>query len=315
MPIRARVGRHTRSGGGHCQNWADDQRVIIDLLNRVPRTSGGAQGDLNPRIVAGICSDDLYAAIAVFEDKYFPGQRSGFLDPGGLMYQKLAMLAAPAPAPPPVAAPTPPPAPSPPTSGPIPRLLTSAEKALLRPIFADTLDYDHQIVSRNDGETGGPDNSYTPGYLPNMAKTLWSWDYGLVHDDAVAAVFVHEMVHVWQSGHGSHNLLRGIYLWIRYDHITGDYGSSYNYDLDSSSSLSYFNMEQQAQIIQDYYRVSKGLSPEPSYNVGTRKSLSDYQPYVDQLKSAGSFQGVGAGEDGQEARDRIMRHAWGRNAP
>src|ERR1700722_2796649 len=88
-----------------------------------------------------------------------------------------------------------------------------------------------------------------------------------------------------------------------------------NYDLDSSSSLSYFNMEQQAQIIQDYYRVSKGLSPEPSYNVGTRKSLSDYQPYVDQLKSAGSFQGVGAGEDGQEARDRIMRHARGRNAP
>jgi hypothetical protein len=315
MPIRARVGRHTRSGGGHCQNWADDQRVIINLLNRVPRTSGGAQGSLNPRIVAGICSDDLYAAIAVFEDKYFPGQRSGFLDPGGLMYQKLAMLAAPAPAPPPVAAPAPPPAPSPPTSGPIPRLLTSAEKALLRPIFADTLDYDQQIVSRNDGETGGPDNSYTPGYLPNMAKTLWSWDYGLVHDDAVAAVFVHEMVHVWQSGHGSHNLLRGIYLWIRYDHITGDYDSSYNYDLDSSSSLSYFNMEQQAQIIQDYYRVSKGLSPEPSYNVGTRKSLSDYQPYVDQLKSAGSFQGVGAGEDGQEARDRIMRHAWGRNAP
>src|ERR1700722_8196460 len=210
MPIRARVGRHTRSGGGHCQNWADDQRVIIDLLNRVPRTSGGAQGGLNPRIVAGICSDDLYAAIAVFEDKYFPGQRSGFFDPGGLMYQKLAMLAAPAPAPPPVAAPTPPPAPSPPTSGPIPRLLTSAEKALVRPIFADTLDYDHQIVSRNDGETGGPDNSYTPGYLPNMAKTLWRWDYGLVHDDAFAAVFVHEMVHVWQSGHASHNLLRGL---------------------------------------------------------------------------------------------------------
>jgi hypothetical protein len=54
--------------------------------------------------------------------------------------------------------------------------------------------------------------------------------------------------------------------------------TSYNYDLDSSSSLSYFNMEQQAQIIQDYYRVLKGLPPEPHYNVGTRKSLSDYSP-------------------------------------
>jgi|ERR1700735_539774 len=67
MPIRARVGRHTRSGGGHCQNWADDQKVIIDLLNSIPRTSGGTQGSLNPRIVAGICSNELYAAISAFE--------------------------------------------------------------------------------------------------------------------------------------------------------------------------------------------------------------------------------------------------------
>jgi hypothetical protein len=61
-------------------------------------------------MVAGICSDDLYAAISAFEDKYFPGQRSGFIDPGGAMYQKLAMLAAPAAAPPPAptAAPAPP---------------------------------------------------------------------------------------------------------------------------------------------------------------------------------------------------------------
>ena len=96
MPIRARVGRHTRSGGGHCQNWADDQKAIIDLLNSIPRTSGGTQGGLNPRIVAGICSNELYAAISAFEDKYWPGQRSGYIDPGGAMYQKLALLAAPA---------------------------------------------------------------------------------------------------------------------------------------------------------------------------------------------------------------------------
>ena len=111
MPIRARVGRHTRSGGGHCQNWADDQKVIIDLLNSIPRTSGGTQGGLNPRIVAGICSNELYAAISAFEDKYWPGQRSGYIDPGGAMYQKLALLAAPAASPPAAAAPPPPPAP------------------------------------------------------------------------------------------------------------------------------------------------------------------------------------------------------------
>jgi hypothetical protein len=314
MPIRARVGRHTRAGGRHCQNWADDQKVVIDLLNRIPRTSGGTQGSLTPRLVAGVCSDELYAAISAFEDKYFPGQRSGYIDPGGAMYQKLALLAAPAATPPPAAAPAPAPTPPPPTTGPIPRPLTTGEKTLLRSVFANTLSYDDQYVGRNDGEVGGPWNSYTPGYLPNMAVRLWSWDYSR-ESPIDAAVFVHEMTHVWQSGHGSHNAVRGIYLWLRYDHIWGDYDNSYHYDLDSSSSFDSFNMEQQAQIIQDYYRVLKGFAPEPGNNVGTRKSLSDYLPYVNQLQAAGPFQGVGAGGDGTEARERIMRHAWGRNAP
>ncbi len=288
MPIRARVGRHTRAGGRHCQNWADDQKDIIDLLNRIPVTSGGTGGGLNPRIVAGICSNELYAAISAFEDKYFPGQRSGFIDPGGPMYQKLAILVASASAPAPAAPPPPPPPPPPaaPTTGPIPRVLTTGEKQLLFPIFGDTIDYDQQVVARNDSHTGGEYNSFTPGYLPNMSPHLWSWDYSAA-SDANAAVFVHEMVHVWQSGHGSHNILRGIYLWIKYDHITGDYDNSYKYDLDSSTSLGYFNMEQQAQIIEDYYRVFKGLAPEK--NDGTRKSVGDYLPYVAQLKTAGAF--------------------------
>jgi hypothetical protein len=46
-------------------------------------------------------------------------------------------------------------------------------------------------------------------------------------------------------------------------------------------------MEQQAQIIEDYYRVLKGLSPQK--NGGTRKSAADYAPYVVQLKAAGPF--------------------------
>ena len=170
-------------------------------------------------------------------------------------------------------------------------------------------------MGRNDGEVGGPWNSYTPGYLPNMAVRLWSWDYSRESPDD-AAVFVHEMVHVWQSGHGSHNALRGIYLWLKYDHVWRDYDNSYIYDLDSSSSLSDFNMEQQAQIIQDYYRVLKTPSAGGGHNVGTRKSLSDYQPYVDQLKSAGPFSSPGRpGETADQARDRISRTARGRNAP
>jgi hypothetical protein len=286
MPIRARVGRHTQAGGRHCQNWADDQKTVIDLLNRIPVTNGGAGGALKPRVIAGIASAELYAAIVSFEKKHFPGQRLGFFEPGGAMFKKLEALGTPAPAPArsPPPRPAPPPPPAPPKTGVIPRPLTRGEKDLLLfPIFGYTLDYDQQMVGRNDSHTGGEYNSFTPGYIPNMSPHIWSWDYSVAPADH-AAVFVHEMVHVWQSGHGRHNIMRGFYLWAKYKH----YEDSYKYNLESSTSLDYFNMEQAAAIIEDYYRVSKKLAPEN--NEGTRKSLSDYAPYVAQLKAAGGFQ-------------------------
>ena len=98
MPLRGRVGRHTQQGGRHCQNWQDDQQTVIALLNRIPSHDGGAGGGLNGnmggRIVAGMASDPLYRAISAFEDKHFPRQRSGFVDPRGPMLRRMEELAA-----------------------------------------------------------------------------------------------------------------------------------------------------------------------------------------------------------------------------
>ena len=114
MPLRGRVGRHTQSGRRQCQNWLDDQNAVIALLNRIPMDAGGAEGSLdgrlNGRMVAGMASDSLYAAIARFEDTHFPRQRSGFVDPGGRMLRRMEELAARVPA-----LPTPPPLPAPPS--------------------------------------------------------------------------------------------------------------------------------------------------------------------------------------------------------
>ncbi len=99
MPIRARVGRHAKAGGRHCQNWADDQNTVVALLNQIPVALGGAGGTLRPRIVAGIASDDLYQSILQFEERYFPGQRSGFIDPDGLIYQRMLSVTTAAPVP------------------------------------------------------------------------------------------------------------------------------------------------------------------------------------------------------------------------
>jgi hypothetical protein len=214
----------------------------------------------------------------------------------GERWRAVMIVAWPKPTPPP-----PPPPPPPPVVTPaeatktIPRPLTDGEKALLKPIFGDTLDYDRQVVARNDSNTGGEWNSFTPGYLPNMSTHLWSWDYSTAVTEH-AAVFVHEMVHVWQSGHGSHNILRGAYLWIKYD----EYEHAYKYNLDSSSSFSYFNMEQQGAIIEDYYLVSKGLTAEN--NTGMRANLGAYLPYIAQLKAAGAFRWP---HPGRKNRDNI----------
>src|SRR5438874_9532981 len=112
MAIRGRVGRHTQLAGRQCQNWSDDQKTIIDLLNAISPANGGTGGSLKPSIVSGIASNELYNAIVAFENRHFPGQRSGFVDPGGKMYLKLDALAAAAAAPvmPPAPVAPPPPA-------------------------------------------------------------------------------------------------------------------------------------------------------------------------------------------------------------
>jgi len=98
MPLKGRVGRHSKQGGRHCQNWVDDQQTVIALLNRIPANDGGASGGLSGkiggRLVAGMSSDALYRAISRFEDKHFPGQGSGFVDPGGRMLTLMEQLAA-----------------------------------------------------------------------------------------------------------------------------------------------------------------------------------------------------------------------------
>jgi len=134
MPLRGRVGRHTQHGERHCQNWADDQEIVRALLNRISAAQGGAAGSLNDRTVVGMCSAALYQAIVRFENQHFPGQHSGFVDPGGKMLQRMEALAN-------TSAPSPAPMPSPP-SPPVPdqsALLALKERLSKEPNNPQTL--------------------------------------------------------------------------------------------------------------------------------------------------------------------------------
>jgi len=92
--IKARVGRHANTGN-HCQNYVEDQRVVITYLAEIPVSEGGAVGSglsING-LKGGIAKDDLYQAILRFQKKQFPSNQSGFIEPVGPQIAKMAELA------------------------------------------------------------------------------------------------------------------------------------------------------------------------------------------------------------------------------
>jgi Protein of unknown function (DUF3238) len=63
--INASVGKF--GGGKQCYNFARDQRVVQDLLNRISAGQGGADGALTAPIIDRIVSAPLHAAILKFQ--------------------------------------------------------------------------------------------------------------------------------------------------------------------------------------------------------------------------------------------------------
>jgi hypothetical protein len=93
MPLRARVGRHANTGA-QCQNWMEDQFQVTMSLNFIPAVDGGAGGSISiDHVVGGIASDALCKAILHFQEKHFPTQKTGFVDPGGELLTRMETLA------------------------------------------------------------------------------------------------------------------------------------------------------------------------------------------------------------------------------
>jgi hypothetical protein len=101
MQLRARVGRHFKTGK-NCQNWKSDQEKVIALLNKAQISDGGAQGMITAPVVGGMASQQLFTAILYFQDKNFPENVTGFFEPTGSPLAHLERIAA-KPAPPKIA--------------------------------------------------------------------------------------------------------------------------------------------------------------------------------------------------------------------
>jgi hypothetical protein len=53
------------------------------------------------------------------------------------------------------------------------RSITSGERTLLPSVFEETLPYGTLRVAPNDSNTGGVDNSITPGAVPFISPIIW----------------------------------------------------------------------------------------------------------------------------------------------
>jgi hypothetical protein len=141
------------------------------------------------------------------------------------------------------------------------RSLTEGEQQLAMRVFGRSIGFSRVRVHEEKYAFFQPDNS---GMTPNgeiYVDGIYSADYS-GESPQRKAFFIHEMVHVWQYQNGI--LTTGVMGSAILEMIgrIGDYDSAYPYVLDASRDLTDYNLEQQASIIEDYFRLTRlGLQP------------------------------------------------------
>lgn len=141
------------------------------------------------------------------------------------------------------------------------RTLTQGEMSLVKSVFGNSLDLARVRVHDEKYIFFQPDNS---GMTPNgelYVHGVYSADYSSDRPNR-QAFFIHEMVHVWQ--HQTGVLAGGVIGSAIVEMIgrLGDYGSAYPYVLDGAKDLTDYGLEQQASIVEDYFRITR-LGDEP----------------------------------------------------
>lgn len=141
------------------------------------------------------------------------------------------------------------------------RPLTQGEMTLAKDVFGDSIRLSRVKIHDEKYIFFQPSNS---GMTPNgeiYVDGAYSADYGSERP-RLQAFFIHEMVHVWQHQTG---VLRAGVIGAAIIEIIGqmgDYGSAYPYVLDASKDLTDYGLEQQASIVEDYFRMTR-LGEEP----------------------------------------------------
>lgn len=128
------------------------------------------------------------------------------------------------------------------------RYLASKEKQIARSVFKDSLPYSKVVVSNG---LGYDDRPFTVPEALGGKYILHVGDgyYGMSLHQSDKALLIHELTHVWQ---GEHSSWRWSYVFKSGWHqATGD---AYSYDKKNLKSWTSYNPEQQAQIVEDWFK-------------------------------------------------------------
>lgn len=133
------------------------------------------------------------------------------------------------------------------------RDLTSGEILAAQSIFKDSIIYSKVKIHKTKYFFGQPTNSgMTPRGEIHAHGFAYHEDYSLEMAET-QAFFIHEMCHVWQHQNGILNCMwSALTEQIRHGF---KYENAYPYFLSPDKTLTDYGMEQQASIIEDYYRV------------------------------------------------------------
>jgi len=141
------------------------------------------------------------------------------------------------------------------------RALTNGEIALARTLFGDEIDYQKVRVyfrpwlyawPRQNISMAPDGNIY---FSPRLVRHA-----DMTATPATRAHFIHEMTHVWQYQNGVNIKREAVKLMLRHKF---NYNAAYDYDLDKTTDFKKLNIEQQARLLEDYYRCSDNLKNAP----------------------------------------------------
>jgi hypothetical protein len=147
------------------------------------------------------------------------------------------------------------------------RYLTLDEIDMAKTIFGESLNY--KLIKIDEKATVVTKDK---GIIYVGFNTINAW--GTVRED----IFIHELVHVWQyqkfgAGYISNALKAQV--------SEPGYNYAYTEGWEKKTSIHDFNAEQQADLVQDYYRLKKGFRAQ--WKLEKSIQITDYQRFIDEI--------------------------------